>query len=468
MNFQQLWLILWARRRVVVYVLLCTVSLTLSVSLMLPSKYKATTALVVDVKSPDPMSGMVIPAMIMPGYMATQVDIVTSERVSQHVVMLLNLDKNPTIISQWQKTTKGKGKLEVWLGSLLQRNLEVKPSRESNVINITYTATDPVFAATVANAFAKAYIETNVDLKVEPARQYAKWFQEQGKASRDELEKAQAKLSSYQKEKGIVALDERLDNETAKLNELSTQLSIAQGQSAEALSKQKSAGTYETLVDVMQNPVIQRLKNEIAIQEAKLQEASGNLGHNHPQFRRMTSEIASLRQKLAAETRQIAESISTSGRVSRNKEAELRHAIEMQKYHILDLKTQRDELNVLVREVDTAQKAYDAVSQRFTQANLESQTTQTNISILTPANEPLDAASPKILLNTLIAVFLGALLGVCAAMLLEMLDRRVRSATDIENLLNVRILAEFAKPRPAVPAWQRPLQRMLRRLLQPV
>ena len=436
--------------------------MTVAISLMLPPKYKASTAIVIDVKSPDPMSGMIIPAMFMPAYMATQVDIIASETVAQRVVTQLKLDRNPTIIDQWHEATQGRGKLEVWLGALLQRSLDVKPSRESNVININYTAKDAVFAATVANAFAKAYIDTNIDLKVEPARQYAKWFQEQGKASRDVLEKAQSKLSEYQKEKGIVAVDERLDNETAKLNELSTQLSIALGQSADAHSKQNS-GSPDTLFDVMQSPVVQRLKNEIALQEVKLEESSGNLGVNHPQYKRMQSEILALRERLAGETRRIAESISTSSRVSRNKEMELRAAIDAQKKHILELKSQRDELGVLLREVDTAQKAYDAVSQRYTQANLESQTTQTNISILTTATEPLERSSPKVLLNTLISVFLGSVLGVGAALLLEMLDRRVRSTDDIEAGLNLRILAEFTKPPPAMPRWQRTLQRLFRK-----
>jgi len=116
---------------------------------------------------------------------------------------------------------RGKGRLEIWLADLLQKKLEVKPSRESNVISVSYKAVDPGFAAAVANAFTQAYIETNIELKVAPARQYAQWFGEQGKSLRDNLEKAQAKLSAYQQEHGIVAIDERLDNETAKLNELS-------------------------------------------------------------------------------------------------------------------------------------------------------------------------------------------------------------------------------------------------------
>lgn len=117
-------------------------------------------------------------------------------------------------------------------------------------------------------------------MKVEPARQYARWFEEQGNALRDNLERAQNRLSEYQQKKGIVVNDERLDNETATLNELSTQLTIVQGQIADAGSKQRSGSAGDTLPEVVQNPLIRNLKAEIARLEGK--ELSGNLGRNHP------------------------------------------------------------------------------------------------------------------------------------------------------------------------------------------
>ena len=71
--------------------------------------------------------------------------------------------------------------MNIWLAELLQKKLEVKPARESNVINIAYTGGDPDFAAAVANAFAQAYLDVNLDLKLAPARQYAAFFEEQTK-----------------------------------------------------------------------------------------------------------------------------------------------------------------------------------------------------------------------------------------------------------------------------------------------
>ena len=155
MTLQQFLLILRARARVALYTLLATVLTTLVVSLVLPKQYTASTGVVIDVKSPDPIMGMVLPGMISPGYMATQVDIINSDRVSQRVVKLLRMDENPTIQEQWKDATDGKGDIVTWLANLLQKKLDVKPSRESNVININYTGADPAFAAALLRAISR-------------------------------------------------------------------------------------------------------------------------------------------------------------------------------------------------------------------------------------------------------------------------------------------------------------------------
>ncbi|WP_434514401.1 chain length determinant protein EpsF [Dechloromonas sp. ARDL1] len=440
MTLQQFLLILWARRRLVFFTFLATVLTATLVSLLLPEEYSASTAVVVDVKSPDPIAGVVLPGLMAPGYMATQVDIINSDRVAMRVVKNLKLDENPNIREQWQEATEGKGQLTPWLVDLLQKKLDVKPSRESNVITIGYAGANPGFAATMANAFAQAYIDVNLELRLEPARQSAQWFDSQMQQYRERLDKAQAALSEQQQKSGIVATDERLDYETQKLNELSTQLTVAQAQSTDSSSKRKS-GQADTLPEVMQSGLVNQLKSEVAIREARLKELAGNYGQNHPQYLRASAELAELKAKLGAEIGRISSSIGTAGTISKQKESELVASVNAQKLKILELKKQRDEISLLVREVESAQRAFDAVSQRTTQTRLESQSIQTNLSILNPATEPIKPAKPKVLLNILVSIFLGTLLGVGAALMLELMQRRVRSADDIAQCIELPVLA---------------------------
>ncbi len=443
MTLQQFLLILRARYKEAVLTLLLTVAAIVTFSILQPKQYAASAAIVVDAKSPDLVTGQVMQGLVAPSYMATQIDIINSDRVAKAVVKILRMDESPAIRQQWLEASKGNGQLIDWVAQSLQKKLDVKPSRESNVINIGYSGTNPEFVATTANAFAKAYIEVNLDLRLAPARQYAVFFDEQTKSMRDKLEKAQQALSDYQQKNGITSTDERLDFETAKLNETSSQLTVIQGQTTDSQSKRQN-GKADTVAEVMQSPLIGGLKSDIARLQAKLNESNVNLGKNHPQTQRTESELASLKSQLDAETRKITSSIETTYQVSKQREQQLQNALGVQKARVLVLNKQRDELNVLRRDIESAQRAFELVSQRASQTNIESQTNQTNIAVLNPATVPTTPSKPRVLINAIVSVFLGTLLGIGLALVLELANRRVRSTQDLSEALNLPVLGSIS------------------------
>jgi len=443
MTLHQFLLILRARYRVALMIILLAILAALAVSLVLPKKYTAQTAVLVDIRTPDPVAGGApLQGVVAPSYMATQVDIIGGDRVAQRVVKMLKLDENPDTKARWLEATEGRGTLEGWLADSLQKRLDVRPARESNVINITYKGSEPDEAAKVANAFAQAYLDINLALKTEPARIYAEWFDEQTKASRAKLEEAQTRLSEYQQKAGIVSSDERVDYETTKLADLSSQLTTVQGDTTDSQSKRASRG--DTIAEVMQSPLINGLKADVARQEAKVQETSVRLGENHPERQRAESELAALKSRLSSETARINASIETTYRVGKDRERELQGAVGAQKSRVLALNKQRDELNVYRRDVESAQRAYETVSQSASQTRLQSLTNQTNVVRMNVATPPVNPSSPRLLVNLLIAAFGGTLLGVACALLLELTNRRVRSAEDLVQMLDLPVLASIS------------------------
>jgi chain length determinant protein EpsF len=436
MTPQQFLLILKARYKLALVIFALTVASIVGVSLMLAKQYTASAALVVDVKSPDPVSGMMLQGMMASGYMSTQIDIVNSDRVAKAVVKLLHLDESAAIRQQWQEDTKGKGQLSDWLANLLAQKLDVKPARDSNVITINYTGTDPDFAAAVANAFSQAYIDVNLDLRLAPARQYAAFFEEQTKAAREKLEVAQKVMSTYQQVNGITTADERMDYETARLNETSSQLTVVQGLTTDSQSKRMNARA-DTMAEVMQSPLTNGIKADIARMEGKLADSNITLGKNHPQTLRAESELAEMKTQLAAETQKITNSIETTYQVGKQRERQLQGTLAGQKSRVLLLNKQRDELNVMRRDIESAQHTFELLSQRASQANIESHANQTNISVLNPAVAPQDPSKPRLLLNTLVAIILGVLLGLTAALVTELTHRRIRSVEDLLEALDI-------------------------------
>ncbi|GHD56373.1 chain length determinant protein EpsF [Jeongeupia chitinilytica] len=438
MNFQQFLHVLLARKWIALSVLATVVLSAAAVSVLMPKQYTADAALTIDVKASDPITGMPVQGYLANGFMATQVDIIASQNGALRVVTALDLLDRPEVRERWLAATNGRGEMRDWLAAALLKGLEVKPSRESNTIGLEYTAADPKFAAILANEFAAAYIRGVADMRAAAAQQNNAFFEQQLKLLKGNLEKAQQQLSSYQQAQGIVASDERLDVETQRLNELGSQAAQAQGAALDAQSRTKGGAQAP---DVLNNPLIQQLKNQLAIQQGKLDEAAQKYGPNHPHYLQAKAELDATRSQLNQLLAQYAGGLHSAAGNADSRQAAMVAALQAQKARVLELKSQRSHLDVLQREVDSAQRAYDQALQRLSQTALESRATQTNIAMLKTAVEPLRPSSPKLLLNLLLALFVGSVLGIAFAMLAELFDRRVRSATDVETLLDLPVLA---------------------------
>ena len=450
MNVHQFLLILLARKKIILGTLLVTVLLALGWSLVQQKTYKATASVLLNYKGVDPVSGLTMPGNLMPGYMATQIDIISSKNVALRVVDSLRLASSPAVQAQWREANEGKGTVRDWLADLLLKKLEIMPSRESSVVEISFKGADPTFAAAVANAFADEYQKISVQLKTEPAKKASSYFNEQTKQLRDNLEAAQARLSKYQQEKGIVSLDNnRVDIELSRLNDLSAQLVAAQTQAMEASSRERMA-TGVGSPDVANNALVQSLRVSLASGEAKLAEAASRYGRNHPVYQSASAEVGKMRAELNAALGSVSKSVGANAQVYRQREAELRAALAAQKTRVLELNRTRDELGVMLKDLDSAQRAFDAASQRFSQTRIEAQAEQSDISVLNPAVPPTDPAGPRVLLNTLVSILLGTILGVGLALLLELVNRPVRSSGDVKDMLGIPVLGtiEWRMKRP--------------------
>lgn len=433
--------VLRARWRLAALVLTAIVVLAVTASLLQPKQYKATASVLVDMRSPDPLAGTVLGSMMTTGYMATQMDLVQSERVARRAISILGLDRDEKLRSDWRKATNGQGDFESWLTDELLRKLDVQPTRESGVMTITFTALDPRLAANVTNAFVRGYIDTTLELRVEPARNLNSFFDERAVQLRNTLEDAQARLSAYQQANGVVVSDERLDVESMRLAELSSQLVGLQATAADSSSRERQAGTHpERTTDVSDHPAVSALSAELQRQQLRLGELSQRLGEEHPQVLDVRNGIATLRTQIDAERRRVAAGLGANSQINRSREAQIKALLDEQRAKVLRLTRLRDEATVLQRDVENARQAYDAVQQRARQTGLESRITQTNVSVLRQATPPAMASWPKLSNSLAASLVLGSLLAVAAVLLREMNDRRMRTVEDVVDLLRQPLL----------------------------
>ncbi len=414
------------------------------VTALLPRTYTASTDLIIDIKDQDPITGqMMQPNRVLASYVGTQAVIIQSPTVARKVINELKLTSNPTLANQLHFKDDEASRQNAIM-SFLDRGLSVTPAQNSSVFSIAFSARDPALAALLANTFAQVYMKTNLELRIEPAKQINQWYDEQLASLRETLVDKQNALASYQDEHDIIASSDRLDLESTKLSELSSMLIAAQGERLNntSINDQLASGIRGGIpAQAWENPQVQRLTGELAQAQAKLSDLAGKVGENHPQYRQAQSDVDSVKAQLQQVIRSVSGSLKSSLELSLTREEQLTAELAAQKERVLQLSRTRNELNLLKQEVDNAQTTYDQALGRSTKTKLESRIAQTDIALLNPAEVPGRPSSPKPSMNLVLALIAGLLFGTAFALGQEWMDRRVRSAADLEQGLGLPVLA---------------------------
>ena len=228
-----------------------------------------------------------------------------------------------------------------------------------------------------------------------------------------------------------------------------------QATAKESEERQKQASVKgDQMQEVVGNQAISVLSADLVRQEARLSGITERLGERNPEVVELRANINGLRSRLTAERMRIVGGITVNNAVNQSRLNELKREVAAQKSRVLQMKGLRDEASVMLRDVENAQLAYDAAFARQKQSALESQATQTNVSVLKYASPPPFTSSPRLITNGLIAIVFGALAGFATALLRERRDWRLRAETDILEVMNQPLLGvlpevSFGSPSPS-------------------
>jgi len=447
MSFSQIMAVLRARWLVVVSILGVAMLGVTALNILQPKRYTASAKVMIDVKSPDPIAGIVMPGMLSPTFLATQEDIIKSGRVVERVISELRMEQSPDMLEAWQRLPEPKPPFRAWMADRLTSSLSATPSRDANVIDITYNAESPEGAAVFANAFTQAYLQVTSDLRVEPAKAFGSSFETLAVQLRKRMLEAQAKLSDYQKEAGLMATDERLDVETDRLAQISSQITQLTAMYEDAKAKTQSARKdgADVSMEGMTNSVVSSLRTDLIANQTRLSQLEERFGDSHPQVKEAKNTIAELKRRLDDEYKRTSQFIDASGDVTAGRLAAAKASLEEQRQKLIQLREKRSAAAILTRDVENLQRAYDVVQSRVSQSGMEVQVASTSLAVLEKATPPAAHSSPRTFLNTLMAFLLGSVLATVAALLIELIDRRVRTNVDIPEQLGLPLIGVLLK-----------------------
>lgn len=419
-----------------------------------PVVYAANATILLDFRVPveGELAGEVLSSGLQSSYLTTQLDLIKSLPVAQRALEILDLQSSPSWVSRFADVDEGDLSFDNWALSVLLENVEVTVGAESRLIDVWYRDADPIMAAAIANALVRSYQELNQQLGRNPAMDNSAEVTAIISGLRGKLEQAESNVSIYQANAGILATDERLDVEAARLNQMMEQkvtadadLRIAESR-AHAVDEVVSRGMpASALLDVANNQVLRELEVQVAEKEGKLAELATSLGDGHPEIRELKSELSSLRGRIVAEVDNIREAIHEELLRARRIAESANQAEETQRKRMLELKQARDGLQPLLRELESARASYDRALELYSQYSMNNNLNQTNISLLSAAQTPL-APVPKNTMLSVASAFLGGLMfAVGVTLLLELADKRIRDKDELAGFGNGGYLGGLPK-----------------------
>jgi capsular exopolysaccharide synthesis family protein len=363
------------------------------------------------------------------------------------------------VIESWLAPPReaGEGDDESWLVDHYLEGLGIEPVPDSRLIRLYYSSADPELAARITNAHARAFIAQGLGLRARANDEARRFLEGRLDELRSRLERAEAALNRYRREKGIVSLDTKANVVVDRLADLNLRLTAAEAERIGAEADFRLAGqrSADSLPAVLESAVVKTLKESLARLEGERASLATRFKPGYPRVAQLDAQIAEVRRRLVQEVRSIAAGIESTYLAAKAREDELRAQLGAQKAAALRLEDAAVEYAILEHDAETARQLYGSVRQRIQETNVAAELRASNVFVIDEAAPPLDSSSPRTGRNLAFALLLGLMGGVGFAFLGEYLDSRLRGPQDVERsvgLASLGVVPDFA---PAEAGWPR-------------
>lgn len=364
----------------------------------------------------------------------TQIKILQSDAIALATAKALQLDKTPAFSRRPESgdalpAPSADPQQEAALMGFVQGGLKLTVVPKTRIIEIRYSSPDPQLAARLVNTLVNVYIEQNFKTKFESAMQTSDWLSKQLSDLQLKVETSQEKLVRYQKEHGILGIDEKENIVTAKLDELNRELTQAETDRIQKESRYRltQSGNPELIAGIDANSLLGRLHQQESDLRTQIAQAEVQLGPAHPRIRELASQLQQVQNGLHAEIEKLAGRIKTEYLTAVQRESMLRAALEAQKQQANKLNESAIEYSLLKRDVDTNRQLYEGLLQKLKEASVSAGLKSSNIRVVDVARVPLAPSKPDKRRNIMLALAMGLVGGVVLAFLLEAVDNTVRT-----------------------------------------
>jgi len=326
-----------------------------------------------------------------------------------------------------------------------QEGLKVEPVPGTRIVLVSYSDPDPRLAADIVNTLVQTFIEANVRTRYESATQTAEWLSKELSDLRIKVEASEERLVRYQKQHGILGIDEKQNIVTAKLDELNKELTAVE---VERIQKQSNYGFAMSADPALSDksyapagsPLLDKLlekESDINTQYAQL---TTQFGSGYPKVAELSNQLKQLRTEIASEQARIRNNLRSEYLAAVQREKMLATAMEAQKQEANKLNESAIEYSVLKRDADSNHQLYDSLLQKLKEAGIAAGLRSSNIRVVDVAQVPDLPVSPHVPRNLAFGFLLGLGGGIALALVFDNLDTTVRNIEEAKAICTLPAL----------------------------
>jgi succinoglycan biosynthesis transport protein ExoP len=416
-------------------------------------------------------------------YVETQVKLLQSESLLEHVIDKLKLQneqpKSGLRAVTWRihrvfqlSDPSGLPEREKLMREI-ERNLTVRTSGNSRLLEVTYESPDPKGAADFANTLVSQFIELTQEERWKSAQGTAEWLTSHLDKMKAQLEQSETQMQEYAHTSGLSFTSEKENLAESRLKELQDDLSKAQADRISNQAKLEGARSKpaDTLPEVLDDTTMREYRQRLTDLQRQYAELSATLTPEHFKVQRVQAQIDELKSAMQRERANVVHRIGNEYSAALRRETLLTKARDVQAKVVADQSEKAIHYDTLKRDVDSNRHLYEVMLQRVKEASLASAMRDSNVMVVDRARPPLLPYRPSLPMNSAIGLCSGVLFGFGFVLLRERVNRRISAPGDAQVYLDLpelgvipldetavlRQIPNGLRPRgpaPSLPAWK--------------
>src|SRR5467141_2290497 len=388
-------------------------------------------------------------------YMETQVKLLQSESLLEHVIDKLKLQDQPA--TGWRVLTWHRHPKKEELIRKIARNLTVRTSGNSRLLEVLYESPDPKGAADFANTLVSEFIELSQEERWKSAEGTAEWLTNHLNIMKTQLEQSEAQLQDYARTSGLTFTSEKENLAENQLKQIQDELSKAQADRIGTQAKFEGAKSKpaDSLPEILEDSTMREYRQKLTDLQRQYAELTSTLTPEHYKVQRVQAQINELKYQLLIERHNVLRRIGNEYAAALRREALLSKAHTDQQKVVADQSEKAIHYDTLKRDVDSNRHLYETMLQKVKEAGLAAAMRDSNVLVVDRAKPPLLPYRPSLPMNSAIGLFSGVLLGFGFVMLRERVNRRISVPGDAQVYLDLPELGVLPLDQAAV-SWQIP------------